>query len=609
MQKNLILFILTLVLLLSGCARNPATNGPQNTDGTGAVNDSTVNSDAANSGSISAPASPDLFTDRDLQGDYDTAGSTAITFDGSDISIDGSGASVEGGILTIRAEGTYILSGTLDEGMVIVDVEKTGKVQLVLSGTSITSQVSAPIYVRQADKVFITLAEGTENTLTSGECFTAVDGNNIDATIFSKEDLTLNGSGSLTVTAPSGHGVVSKDELTITGGSFTITSASHGLSGKDNVCISGGSFTISSGKDAIQADNDEDPALGFVYISGGIFDLTAQGDGISASSTLTIDSGSFTMETGGGSVNGENKTSGGWGMMGGGPGGMGGPGGWGGGWSDTTQDSKDSTSIKGLKSSGNMTVSGGNFTIDSADDAIHANASITITGGSFTISSGDDGVHADDTLHITGCTMTISESYEALEALHIAISGGNFTLCATDDGLNAAGGVDSSGFGGNRGGDQFGGRGGPGGMGGNSDGSIEISGGSIHVNASGDGIDANGYLLISGGYVVVCGPTMGDTATLDYDTTASITGGTFIGTGAYGMAQTFSDSEQGVVAVGAGNQAAGTEFVLTDANGKVILTHTPELSYAVVILSSPDLIKGESYTLTLGQASGTFQAS
>lgn len=593
MQKKLFSLMLILALLFTGCTKSPA--------------DSTDRTNSTTSGSVTQSAS-DLFSDRDLRGDYTAAGSTAITLNGTDIRIDGKGATAENGILTINAEGTYLLSGTLDEGMILVDVEKTEKVQLVLSGVSITSSVSAPIYIRQADKVFLTLAEDTENTLCSGENFTAIDGNNIDATIFSKEDLTVNGSGRLTITAPAGHGIVSKDELTITGGSLSITCANHGLSGKDSVCISGGSFTITSGKDGIQADNNEDTTLGFVFISGGSFDLNTQGDGISASSTLTIESGNFTMETGGGSVNGENQTSGGWGMMGGGPGG---PGGWGGfgGFEDSTEEAEDSTSIKGLKSAGNMTLSGGKFTINSADDAIHTNASVIISGGEYTISSGDDGVHADETLSITGCTMTITESYEALEALNITISGGNFTLNATDDGLNAAGGVDSSGFGGDRGGDQFGGRGGPGGMGGNSDGSIEISGGNLYVCASGDGIDANGYLLISGGYVVVSGPTMGDTATLDYDTTATITGGTFIGTGASGMAQTFSDSKQGVIAVNVGGQYAGTEFILTDVRGEVVLQYAPNLDYAVVILSSPDMIKGESYTITLGEVSGTFEAS
>ena len=146
-------------------------------------------------------------------------------------------------------------------------------------------------------------------------------------------------------------------------------------------------------------------------------------------------------------------------------------------------------------------------------------------------------------------------------------------------------------------------------MSGNSDGSIVISGGTLYVKASGDGIDANGTLEITGGYTVVTGPTRGDTATLDYDVSATISGGTFIGTGAAGMAQTFSDSEQGVVAVSVGNQAAGTEIILKDAKGNTVISHQPELDFAVVILSSPDIVKGQSYTITVGSQSAEFKAS
>lgn len=123
-------------------------------------------------------------------------------------------------------------------------------------------------------------------------------------------------------------------------------------------------------------------------------------------------------------------------------------------------------------------------------------------------------------------------------------------------------------------------------------------------------MDANGTLEITGGYTVVVGPTQGDTATLDYDVSGVISGGTFIGTGSSMMAQTFSDSQnQGVIALSVGNQSAETEIILTDENGNIVIRHTPELSFAVVILSSPDIIKGESYTITIGSASGTFEAS
>lgn len=151
--------------------------------------------------------------------------------------------------------------------------------------------------------------------------------------------------------------------------------------------------------------------------------------------------------------------------------------------------------------------------------------------------------------------------------------------------------------------------GGHGGMSARSNGSIRISDGTLYIRASGDGIDANGTVEISGGQTTVVGPTQGDTATLDYDTSAVITGGTFMGTGASGMAQTFSSSEQGVVAVRVGNQSAGTPIVLKNAKGDTLITHTPELDFAVLILSSPELVKGETYSVVVGSESGEFEAN
>lgn len=491
--------------------------------------------------------------------------------------------------------------------MIIVNSEKTDKTQLVLNGVDIHSETSAPIYILQSDKVFITTAADTTNTLSNGGSFTAIDENDIDAVIFSKEDLTLNGLGTLVVTSPGGHGIVSKDSLTITSGSYDINCASRGLSGKDDVCIAGGDFTIVSGKDGIHAENADDASLGYIYIQDGTYTVTAEGDGISAASGLQITGGSFRITSGGGSVNAAEHSSSSWGnFMGGGrhSSGKGGQS-----TSAGTADSADdSTSMKGVKASSDLIIDGGTFSIDSADDAVHSNSSVTVNGGSFEIAAGDDAFHADENLTITDGTILITESYEGLEGLHVTVTGGDITLTASDDGINAAGGTDSSGSGGRDA--MFGGRGGMAGHGSSSsNGSITISGGTLSITASGDGIDANGTLEITDGFIIVCGPTRGDTATLDYDTSAVISGGTFIGTGASGMAQTFSDAKQGVVAVNAGSQTAGTEITLADASGKTILTHTPWLDFAVVILSSPDITSGESYTLTIGSLTKEFTAN
>lgn len=574
--------------------------------GCGTSNNGNITGNTDASGSAAVPVAVDfsqtdgdMFTDRDFETGYDEANSVLIQLNGSSATASSDSVQISGSTITITENTTHILSGTLDNGMIIVNAPDTAKLQLVLNGVHINSETSAALYILEADKVFVTLAAGTENTLSNGGTFTAIDENNIDAAVFSKQDLTLNGSGALTVTSPAGHGIVSKDDLVITGGTYTVQSASHGFDANDSVRIANAAMTVDAGKDGIHAENTDDASLGFVYISSGTMNIEAEGDGISAGAYVQIEGGTIDVLAGGGSENGSKASSDFWGgFMGGGRPGQ--PS------SATTTTDDSSASMKGIKAAGSMLVSNGTFTIDSADDAIHSDASVTINGGTFAIASGDDAVHAEETITITAGSMNITECYEGLEALHVVVMGGDIQLVASDDGLNAAGGTDASGTTGGRDG-RFGG--GRGGMSSSANGSIEISGGNLYINASGDGIDANGSLTISGGYTVVVGPTQGDTATLDYDTSAVITGGTFIGTGAAGMAQSFSDVQQGVIAVRVGNQPAGTTITLKDQNGNAILTHMPELSFAVVILSSPDIVSGETYTLEAGSTSGEFQAS
>jgi len=523
---------------------------------------------------------------------------------------------ISGATVTVTEEATYLISGELTEGMLVVDAPETAKLQLVFDNVSITSPTSAALYILEADKVFLTLAPGSENTLANGGNFAAIDENNIDGALFSKQDLTLNGSGALTVVSPAGHGIVCKDDLVIAGGSVTVQSASHGLDANDSVRIIDAALSLDAGKDAIHAENQEDTSLGFIYISGGSIQGEAEGDGIAASGWLRMAAGTVNLLVGGGSENAAKSRSDAFGGF------MGRPGGGWPGMDQETSAEESGTSMKGMKAGGALGILGGSVTLNCADDAIHSDASVTVSGGTFALASGDDAIHAEDTLTVSAGTIHISECYEGLEALHIQVQGGDITLKASDDGLNAAGGTDQSGITGGRDGMFGGGKGGPGGMGGgrpggggfggmsaNSDGSIVISGGTLYIHSSGDGIDANGTLEISGGYTVVVGPTQGDTATLDYDISATITGGTFIGTGAAGMAQTFSDSAQGVIAVSVGNQPAQTRIQLADPSGKTLVDYTPALNFAVVILSCPEMEKGQPYTITVGELSGEFEAS
>lgn len=607
MKKILsVLLILAVMLsLLSGCGKDADSNTPaEGQDSTSSTADP-VEVDFSKTDA-------DMFTERDSKTEYDESKAVAIKLNGTTAAASSDSVKISGSKITITEEATYVVTGELTDGMLIVDAPDTAKLQIVLSGAHITSKTSAALYILEADKVFLTLADGTANTLANGGSFSAIDDNNIDAALFSKQDLTLNGKGSLTVTSPAGHGIVSKDDLVITGGAYTVNSSSHGLDANDSVRIANAALNIDAGKDAIHAENTDDASLGFVYIASGTIKAEAEGDGIAAGAYMQIADGTIDLLVGGGSENGSKASSGNYGgFMGGGHGGMRPDG------NQVSATAEDTVSMKGLKAANSLLISGGNININSADDSVHSDVSVIINGGTFTIASSDDAVHAEDTLTVTAGKIDISESYEGLEALHIDVQGGDIKLKASDDGLNAAGGTDQSGTAGGRDGMFGGGRGGPGGgpggMGGGmssaSNGSIKISGGTLYINSSGDGLDANGTLEISGGHTTVVGPTQGDTATLDYDKSAVITGGTFIGTGAQGMAQTFSDSEQGVIAISVGNQSAEVKIVLKDKSGKTIIEHAPELNYAVVILSSPDIKKGETYMVTVGSETGEFEAN
>lgn len=220
----------------------------KNTDGDSSDNSTNESSGSASNSSSSATTvsnatsiyTSDMFTNRDKEIGYGESTSVKLTLNGDSISSSSSSVAISGSTATISEEGIYIISGTLDDGMIIIDADKNAKIQLVLDNASINSSTSAAIYVCKADKVFITLAAGSENTLSNGGEYIAIDDNNIDAVIFSKDDLTLNGSGILTINAGTGHGIVSKDDLVITGGTYNITAAGHGLSAKDSIRIADG---------------------------------------------------------------------------------------------------------------------------------------------------------------------------------------------------------------------------------------------------------------------------------------------------------------------------------------------------------------------------------
>ena len=566
-KKEVILFILMGTLLLSGCSAKTEENAQQSTENSDTVSTSIMEIDTS-----------DMFSDRDKEVGYEETESVAISLADGGSACESDAVSIAENTVTIKEEGTYVLSGALSDGMVIVEAEDTDKIQLVFNDVSISSSQSAALYIKSADKVFVTTVSGTENNLEHNGTYTAIDENNIDAAVFSKSDLTLNGEGTLTVTAQEGHGIVSKDDLILTSGTYVITSASHGISGKDSVRIANGSYTIVSEKDGIHAENTEDTSLGFVYLAGGTFDISSQQDGISASSWLQAEDGTYTILTGEGSSSVQSQSS-----REGHP------------MEQMQQENaeEDTTSIKGIKAGTQLVLNDGTYDIDSEDDALHSNGNLAVNGGTYTLSSGDDGIHADVNATISGGNIDIAQSYEGIEGLSIDITGGEIAVQASDDGMNAAGGNDSSGTEGFRGGgDQFS----------STDGAyINIAGGTLRVNASGDGIDSNGDVTVSGGETYVSGPTNDGNGTLDYSGIAQVTGGIFAASGSSGMAQSFdSSSTQGVIMVNVDAQEANTNIELLNSNGAELLNWTAEKQYSSIIVSCPEIEEGETYTVKAG---------
>ena len=643
---------LTLRLLCIALCACMALNGCSSTS----LPDDTLSSEQEETESSVSSSEDSAYTysDYELDDSFDRQSAASITLSGSTAQSNGSGVSINNATVTISKEGCYLISGELEDGQIIVDAGDSDKVQLVLDKASIHCSTGSAILVRNADKVKVTLAADSENELSDGTEY-QTDDDNPDAALFSKDDLVINGSGSLTVQGNYKHGIAGNDDLVITGGRLTVNSLSHALRGKDSVAILDGTFVLTSQKDGIQASNTEDSTKGWVQSDGGNFTIQSSGDGIQAETNLSIYDGSFTITSGGGAVNGADHTEnrgGGFGRPGGNrpdsangqtspemssqPAECGqtpsempsqpaeGEQSSSGNESDyselifdpddfddtSTADSDTTVSTKGIKAGNALLIQQGTFVIDSADDAIHSNYSVTIDGGSFQLSSGDDGIHAEAYLNINGGTTTIAESYEGLEAAQIHISGGTTQVFSSDDGLNATGGssfelvdgllvlkdISSSDT------EQtFGGRGGMFEVEDNCD--ITISGGNLTVTTSnGDGIDSNGSLNVSGDTVLVFGSSSGGEGALDYTGSSSISGGTLVALGSSGMAQSMEpdDSHATLMVTWDEVQPAGTRLTLCTQQGEILCSLQSTNSFQTAVIGTDSLSAGQEVSLYTG---------
>lgn len=488
------------------------------------------------------------FTARDLEVGYEETTATKIILNGDSIAVSGEGTTSADNILTISKEGSYVVEGILKDGQIIIDAGDNDKIQLILNGASITCLSNAPIYIKNADKVFITLAEATDNSLVDGPEYLQSDENEVDGVIYSKSDLTLGGSGKLTISGNYKHGIVSKDELVITGGTYEINAVKDAINGKDCVKIKDGEFTLNAATgNGIQSKNSEDTTKGYVYIAGGSIDIVSSVEGIEGTA-IVIEDGIININS---SDDGFNAAS------------------------PSTDTSTTTTTVP--------------TTVETAETTTEViTKSEIITANTFTVDDTDT-----EAMILSSATVEASTDNATVSRGPGGKKPGGAPNGQTPDEDFPGGGIGGRG--------DFGGGENPFEVDENC--YIQISGGTITINAQGDGIDSNGSLYISGGTIYVNGPTENMNASIDYVGTGEITGGTIVATGSAGMAQGFGETSTqcSMLYNLEASALADAAVTLTNSEGKEIIRFVPGKQYQSVVISSPELIQGETYTLTCGE--------
>lgn len=600
MKKIVALLVaITLISTLTACsggkvASANAVSASQSINGSGDKISTAVGA-KQNSGSTHSTISV-VYDSNDEDSSWNSSETSSITLKGNSISLDGDGAVIDGSKIAITSAGTYSISGTLDEGQIIVKTEDKEIVKLILNGVDITCSTNAPIYVNKAKKTVITLADGTKNYVTDGDSYIFADSTSDEpnAAVFSKSDLTINGNGSLTVNANYNNGIQSKDELKITGGNIVVNAVNDGIKGRDFIAVKGGSITVNAASDGIQSTNDEDSEKGFVSIEGGTLNITAGGDGIQAETSVIVSGGNITISSGGGSTNSSKVVSRGntWDNRG---------------MEKSSDSSSSSVSAKAIKAVVDITIEDGTITIDSSDDSIHSNDSLTINGGTIILASGDDGIHSGSTLEINGGDIRIKKSYEGIESTAITINDGTIHLVSSDDGFNATSGIGEFPMGGPMGSPMGGPLNAPPGQNdftSSDDNYLHINGGYVVVDAMGDGLDINGSISMTGGIVLINGPTANDNGALDR-VAFKMTGGFLAALGSSGMAQApdTSSTQYSVMLNLTSAQSANTMVHIENKDGEDILTFIPTKTYQSVVLCSPALKNGSTYIVYSGGSS------
>lgn len=525
---------------------------------------------------------------------------TYIILDDDATTINGSGASFENNVLTITESGTYSLKGTLTDGKIYIKSDNEDKkVKLYLNGVSVNCSTDAPLFVENSPKeTILILADGSVNNFsdTAREVPTDENADYATAAIYSKDDLQIEGTGTLNVTGNFNKGIFSKNDIDIKGGTINITSVDDGIRGKESVEILDGTINITAGGDGIRTNETEEADKGDITISGGVITVTSDLDCIQATKDVNITGGTLKLTANGGATETASSSGDMSGMnpmanMGGDRGGRGSKGGmfdmYGGGnrpgdSSAYETESEDTPSTKGIKADGKMTISGGEIIVSSTDDCVHA-VNVDINGGTFNLKSDDDGVHADETVNISNADVNVNYSYEGIEGSVINVNSGNIRVVSTDDGFNAAGDSGSS----------------MNPMSADYSCEINVTGGYIHIDADGDGVDSNGNVNQKGGTIIVFGPESGGNGALDYGGTYTVSGGTLLALGAQGMAQSVSGDGIDVLAF-TYSCKADTLNTITDKDGNSLIGFKSPKSFGTVVFASDNIKEGETYSVYSG---------
>lgn len=511
-----------------------------------------------------------------------------ITLNNDAILCDSSNVSIDGSTLTITSGGSYSISGTLKDGQIVVDCSDSDKVNIILNGVDVSCSSTSPIYINNADKTIITLADSSDNTITDSRNAKTDDDTDKDisgSAIYSKDDLTINGNGNLTVTGNYNNGIVCKNDLKLSGGNITVKALNNGIKGSDSVTIKNDvAIDISCDGDGIKTDYDttSNKDKGYIHIESGNITIKSIGDCLKADTYITIDNGTFDLTSNGGYTNGTSHNNDMGGMT---PPSDFNPNQDNQNSSDTSSDSETTLKSKNISADGDITINSGTFNLNASNDCIHSNSNIIINDGTFTINAGSKGIHSDYDCTINSGNIEVQNSYEGIEGTNIYVNDGTINITSSDDGFNACDNTETAT--------------GSNGFNVSSNAYLEFNGGYTYVNTSGDGLDSNGDIKFNGGVVVVEGPTISANGPLDCgddNNIITIDGGTLIAGGAIGMFEIpDSTSTQNTIYSVSTSAKAGDTIVLADENNNVISAIKTSKDMSGVIFSSKDIETRKTY--------------